>query len=164
MITLAASVSDRIDAGQTPEEAGINDIPAWQFGPWFSTLSKHCPNRLEPDGLPNQCNALRVEIVSPCARCIMRYPGREKMPDRSPSSYLMSGGPVSAYGACELANCPRAQTGEFSYSRWQHEDTGRICELPKGKYPGPRWIKINATDCRTEVRGSAHSLVETKED
>lgn len=26
--------------------------------------------------------------------------------------------------------------------RWQHEDTGRICELPEGKNPGSRWHRI----------------------
>ena len=25
---------------------------------------------------------------------------------------------------------------------WQHEETGRICELPKGQVPGRRWYKV----------------------
>lgn len=26
--------------------------------------------------------------------------------------------------------------------RWQHEDTGRIVDMPVGKNPGHRWYKI----------------------
>jgi len=25
---------------------------------------------------------------------------------------------------------------------WQHEETGRICELPDGKNPGARWYLV----------------------
>lgn len=28
--------------------------------------------------------------------------------------------------------------------RWQHDDTGRTCELPADKHPGPRWHRIPA--------------------
>ena len=26
--------------------------------------------------------------------------------------------------------------------RWQHEETGQICEIPYGMNPGARWFKI----------------------
>lgn len=30
----------------------------------------------------------------------------------------------------------------FKTIRWQHEDTGRIVDMPAGKNPGHRWYKI----------------------
>ena len=33
---------------------------------------------------------------------------------------------------------------------WQHDETGRICEVPKGFNPGERWCKIKTANASGE--------------
>lgn len=55
------------------------------------------------------------------------------------------GCPRCGYWSCrcfETRETPPSSCTVKSLVRWQHEDTGRICEMPKGKNPGRRWYEI----------------------
>lgn len=34
------------------------------------------------------------------------------------------------------------EQGAKKINRWQHEDTGRLVDMPVGKYPGRRWYQV----------------------
>ena len=50
-------------------------------------------------------------------------------------------------GICSVCNglrkpLPKQKQGTH---KWQHEDTGRLVDMPYGKNPGHRWYRISDT-------------------
>ncbi len=68
---------------------------------------KNCPHRIEPERLPLQRNALRVEIGAPAARCLLKMP--EHWSDGAKNAgalrWIGSGGSALVFGTCDR-NCP----------------------------------------------------------
>lgn len=66
-----------------------------------------CPHRIEPEPLPLQRNALRVEICTPADRCLLKMPEHwsEGAKTAGALRWIGSGGSALVFGVCDR-NCP----------------------------------------------------------
>ena len=68
----------------------------------------NCRYQIEPESLPRQANALRIEVMSPSVRCTLRLPehwspGAKKL---GALRWIGSGGSPMVLGVCQLSVCP----------------------------------------------------------
>lgn len=69
-----------------------------------------CPHRIEPEPLPLQKNALRIEVFTPATRCLLKLPEHWSKGAKHPGAlrWIGSGGSALVFGTCD-ANCPRSR-------------------------------------------------------
>ncbi len=71
-----------------------------------------CPSRVQPadpeglDGVRRSRNRLRLELVSPAARCLLKPPSHWGQSDPGPLRWIASGGSPLVFGQC-AGRCPR---------------------------------------------------------
>lgn len=81
----------------------VSTVSPWQFETYFTELSPHCPDRVEPEVTRRPANALIIEFSGGRPRCL------QQSPDGRGLAWYMSGGSVLAYGVCSCASCPRTK-------------------------------------------------------
>lgn len=81
----------------------VTTVSPWQFETYFTELSPHCPDRVQPELIRRPVNGLCIEIGEGRPRCL------QQSPDGRGLAWYMSGGSVLAYGACGCRSCPRTK-------------------------------------------------------
>lgn len=111
MPTIALAVLEWLEAHPQASSADRNralaEVPAHQWalpgGHWVD-LATHCQNRAEIPEEPRFMNRLAIYRMRPLPRCLFRAP------DGRGLAWMLSGGPLEAYGCCEQAHCERAKS------------------------------------------------------
>jgi hypothetical protein len=72
----------------------------FQVEAYWQEIEKVCQHRAEVEVTRRPVNGLNIEHIGGAARCLLQSP------DHLGLRYLLSGGPVTAYGRCCLSGCP----------------------------------------------------------
>lgn len=100
MISAARLILDRVARGVAPTREELAALPSVQWEVYAADLVPHCPARRTLPVERRPGNALNVEIGEPLPRCM------EQSPDGRGSAWMLSGGSLLAYGACDASSCP----------------------------------------------------------